>query len=87
VAWTDTTYKLRQQFRRLTEYEKPLAEGFHGDSKYSDKLDWQAQKLRGSIIRLYPDDDAKYVDLLLKERAQEIPEEVCLRLRKAVGLS
>ena len=83
IPWSDNAYRLKQHFRQLARFEKPFDEGFGGRSKYSEKLGWQIQRLRGSILELTRAECARYIGFLLKEKAQEIPAEVAERLKES----
>jgi len=85
IPWSDNAYRLKQYFTELAKFDSPFDEGFGGRRRFSEKLGWQAQRLRGSILRLTKVEAGRYVRLLLKEKATEISLAVTERLKSVVG--
>ena len=76
VPWTDAEYTWKQSFKELAGFKSPFREDFAGTSKYSTKVALSAMRLAGSIVRLKPDELARYLAALLREKVSEMKPEI-----------
>ena len=84
VPWTDADYTWKQSFKELVAFSSPFCEEFAGTSKYSFKVALSAMRLAGSIVRLRPDELARYVAALLREKHSEMKDDLRGKLQLLV---
>jgi hypothetical protein len=83
IPWSDTRYEVKQYFRELAKFTRPLCENFDGRRKISTKLEgWQAQIFRGSLLQLTVLQTKQYITLLLNEKGSELSSDLRRRLEQ-----
>lgn len=78
VPWEDYEYRWQQWFDPLVDFKTPVSEEFIGVSKFSEKLKMPAMRIVGSVVHLSDSEAIKYIELILKEKAEELQDKVNL---------
>jgi len=76
VPWEDSDYRWQQWFEPIVDFQTPVSEEFAGATKFSSKIRIAAARLIGSVVILYEPEIARYLELILEEKAEECSAEV-----------
>jgi hypothetical protein len=71
VPWEDSDYRWQQWFDPIVDFNTPMSEEFTGKTKFSTKIQMAAARLIGSVAIIYEPEIARYLEAVLKEKAEE----------------
>jgi|GEM_PF-5044178 len=82
VPWTDAEYPWQLFYQPLVDFQTPMSEEFSGASKFSQKLQFTVQTIRGAVKLLETEQINKYIESILNEKAADCSVEVEYRGQK-----
>lgn len=71
VPWFDAEYTILLSYDPIVDFETPMSEEFAGASKFSSKIQIAVARLIGSVATIYEPEIVRYLETILKEKAEE----------------
>jgi len=71
VSWDGSDYSWQQWFDPIVDFKAQVSEEFIGKTKFSSKIQMAAARLIGSVAVIYEPEIARYLGMILREKAED----------------